>query len=80
MRIINLNYPYKQVPCVLGADQPALILDCEKDICFDCPVIQGKTTLTACENLCKRQHNCERVGEMNDLLATYEVYLIDYFK
>lgn len=80
MRIIHVNLPGNQIPCILGTNQPTFILDCEKDICFDCPVIQGKTTLTACENLCERHSSCDRVGKANDLLANYETALIGYFK
>ena len=72
MRTITLNIEGTNIPCLVGSNAPAIILDIEKDVCFDCPVIQGKTTLTACENLCRRHHSCDRVGQMNDLLATYE--------
>ena len=52
-------------------DKP-LIIDNGKDIAFYCARIEGKTTLTACEELCPRHSSCDTVGMANDELALYE--------
>lgn len=52
-------------------DNP-LILDNGKDIAFYCARLEGKTTLTACEELCPRYSSCDTTGAANDELALYE--------
>lgn len=52
-------------------DNP-LILDNGKDIAFYCARLEGKTTLTACEQLCPRYSSCDTAGMANDELARYE--------
>lgn len=51
-------------------DRP-LILDNGKDIAFYCAMLEGKTTLTACEELCPRHSSCDTVAMANDELASY---------
>lgn len=48
------------------------ILDNGKDIAFYCARLEGKTTLTACEELCPRHSSCDTAGMANDELASYE--------
>lgn len=48
------------------------ILDDGKDIAFYCAGLEGKTTLTACEELCPRYSSCDTAGAANDELALYE--------
>ena len=48
------------------------ILDNGKDIAFYCARLEGKTTLTACEELCQRYSSCDTAGMANDELALYE--------
>lgn len=38
------------------------ILDNGKDIAFYCARLEGKTTLTACEELCPRHSSCDTVA------------------
>lgn len=52
-------------------DNP-LILDKGKDIAFYCAGLEGKTTLTACEQFCQRYSGCDTVAMANDELAAYE--------
>lgn len=52
-------------------DKP-LILDNGKDIGFYCAMIEGNTTLTACEELCQRHSSCDTVAMANDELVLYE--------
>ena len=52
-------------------DNP-LILDNGKDIVFYCAKLEGKTTLTACEEFCERYSSCDNAGAANDELALYE--------
>ena len=52
-------------------DKP-LIIDNGKDIAFYCARLEGKTTLTACEELCQRYSSCDTAGMANDELASYE--------
>ena len=52
-------------------DKP-LIMDNGKDIAFYCARLEGKTTLTACEELCPRHTSCDTVAIANDELALYE--------
>lgn len=52
-------------------DKP-LILDNGTDITFHCGMLDGKTTLTACEQLCPRYSSCDTAGAANDELARYE--------
>ena len=49
-----------------------LILDNGMDIAFYCARLEGKTTLTACEELCPRYSSCDTAGMANDELARYE--------
>lgn len=48
------------------------ILDDGKDIAFYCAGLEGKTTLTACEEFCQRYSSCDNAGAANDELALYE--------
>lgn len=48
------------------------ILDNGKDIAFYCARLEGKNTLTACEELCPRHSSCDTAGMANDELASYE--------
>lgn len=52
-------------------DRP-LILDNGKDVIFHCASLEGKTTLTACEELCPRYSSCDTAAMANDELALYE--------
>ena len=52
-------------------DKP-LILDNGKDIAFYCARLEGKTTLTACEELCQRYSSCDTACMANDELERYE--------
>lgn len=52
-------------------DNP-LILDNGKDMAFYCARLEGKTTLSACEELCQRHSSCDTVAMANDELALYE--------
>lgn len=52
-------------------DNP-LILDNGKDIAYYCARLEGKTTLTACEEFCPRYSSCDTAGAANDELAGYE--------
>lgn len=51
-------------------DNP-LILDNGEDIAFYCARLEGKTTLTACEEFCPRYSSCDTVAMANDELASY---------
>ena len=52
-------------------DRP-LILDNSKDVAFYCARIEGKSTLTACEEFCPRYSSCDTAAMANDELALYE--------
>ena len=43
-----------------------LIIDNGKDIAFYCARLEGKTPLTACEELCPRHTSCDTVAMAND--------------
>lgn len=49
-----------------------LVLDAGKDITFYCGGIDGRTTLTACEEFCPKYSSCDTAGMANDELASYE--------
>lgn len=65
----------KPFTCLIQDREQFVVLDKGEDIVFFCPCLAGRTTLTACEQMCQRHSSCDRVGEMNDLLATYEEQL-----
>lgn len=48
-------------------DRP-LILDNGKDVIFHSASLEGKTTLTACEELCPRYSSCDTAAMANDEL------------
>lgn len=49
-------------------DRP-VIIDEGTDVVFNCGMINGSTTLTACEELCPRHSHCDTVALANDVLA-----------
>lgn len=49
-----------------------LVLDAGKDITFYCGGIDGRTTLTACEEFCPKYSSCDTAGMATDELASYE--------
>lgn len=48
-----------------------LVLDAGKDITFYCGGIDGRTTLTACEEFCPKYSSCDTAGMANDELAKH---------
>lgn len=48
------------------------VIDEGKDVCFHCGMIEGYTTLTACENMCPRYYYCDTVAMANDVLVEVE--------
>lgn len=55
------------------SDDYIIIDDPERlDVCFRCGAINGRTTLSACENFCNKHTGCYTVAEANDVLVEYE--------
>lgn len=48
-----------------------LILDNGEDIAFHCGMLEGRTTLTACEEFCPEYSSCDTAGIANDELAKH---------
>ena len=38
----------------------------EVDCIFHCAMLQGYTTMTACEHFCKRYYRCDNIAIAND--------------
>lgn len=50
-----------------------VIIDKGHDVCFHCArIVEGYTTLSACERFCGRYYSCDTVAEANDELVKYE--------
>lgn len=49
-----------------------MIIDNGKDVCMHCALLDGYTTLTACEQMCERHSSCWTVWEAMDELVKYE--------
>ena len=58
--------------CLIQNREQFLVVDKGKDVMLFCPCLQGRTTLSACEQLCPRHSSCDRVAQANDLLTHYE--------
>ena len=48
------------------------IIDKGRDIVFNCGMLEGCTTLTACEYFCPKYSSCDTIAMANDELALYE--------
>ena len=44
----------------------------EVDCIFHCAMLQGYTTMTACEHLCKRYYRCDNIAIANDEIEECE--------
>lgn len=48
-----------------------IVLDEGEEVTFYCAGIEGRTTLTACEEFCPRYSSCDTAGMANNVLAGY---------
>ena len=44
----------------------------EVDCIFHCAMLQGYTTMTACEHFCKRYYRCDNIAIANDEIEEWE--------
>lgn len=67
-----MSFKKKTFWCLIQDQEQFVVVDKGQDIVFFCPCLQGRTTLSACEQLCPRHTSCNRVAQANDVLVIYE--------